>query len=187
MAELTPPLVNFTSSRLSYGPLGAEHLALSLKWANDFAVAAPRGMMLRPYALDTITAWGERTRTSSDRSVFVIYERATNRAIGETGFTNIDLFHRTAEFGILLGETDCWGQGYGTEAAHRMLTYGFTHLRLHNIWLHVSSANERGMRAYIRAGFQQTGRRREAQWIRDQLCDIVFMDCLATEFQAREV
>jgi diamine N-acetyltransferase len=187
MPEATPLLINFTSPRLSYGPLGTEHLALSLRWANDFAVSAPRGMMLRPYTLETITAWGERTRTSLDRSVFVIYERATNRPIGETGFTNIDLFHRTAEFGILIGETDCWGQGYGTEAAHRMLIYGFTQLRLHSVWLQVSSANERGIRAYTRVGFQQAGRRREAQWINDQLCDIVYMECLATEFDAHLV
>jgi RimJ/RimL family protein N-acetyltransferase len=187
MSEMTSPLINFTSSRLSYGPPSTEHLALSLKWANDFAVSAPRGMMLRSYSLETITAWGERTRTGSDRCIFMLYERATNRAIGETGLASIDLFHRTAEFGILIGETECWGQGYGTEATHRMLVYGFTQLRLHNISLQVSSANERGIRAYTRAGFQQVGRRREAQWINDRLCDIIYMDCLATEFEAHPV
>jgi RimJ/RimL family protein N-acetyltransferase len=183
MSEIAPPLINFTSSRLSYGPPSTEHLALSRKWANDFAVSAPRGMMLRPYTLDAITAWGERTRTSSDRCLFILYERATSRAIGETGFTNIDLFHRSAEYGILIGETDCWGRGYGTEATRRMLVYGFTQLRLHHIYLQVSSANEPGIRAYTRAGFQHAGRRREAQWINDRLCDVIAMDCLATEFE----
>lgn len=180
------PLVNFTSARLGYGPLNSDHHALSLKWANDFAVSAPRAMVLRPYALETVAAWGERTRTGPDRTVFALYERASNRVIGETGFTSIDFFHRTAEFGILIGETDCWGQGYGVEATHRMLVYGFTQLRLHHIWLQVSSANERAIRAYARAGFQHAGRRREAQWINDTLCDIVYMECLASDFQAQE-
>ena len=181
------PLVNFTSARLAYGPASSDHHTLSLKWANDFAVSAPRAMVLRPYALETIVAWGERTRASVDRAIFALYERATNRLIGETGFTSLDFFHRTAEFGILIGETDCWGQGYGAEATRRMLGYGFTQLRLHNIWLQVSGANERAIRAYARVGFQHVGRRREAQWINDTLCDIVYMECLATEFQAQEV
>ncbi|HYF65800.1 MAG TPA: GNAT family protein [Herpetosiphonaceae bacterium] len=179
------PLVNFTSARLAYGPLSNGHQTLSLKWANDFSVSGPRAMVLRPYAPETIAAWGERTRTGPDRTVFALYERATNRLIGETGFTSVDFFHRTAEFGILIGETDCWGQGYGGEATRRMLAYGFTQLRLHTIWLQVSSANERAIRAYERAGFQHAGRRREAQWINDTLCDIVYMECLASEFHGQ--
>ena len=35
-----------------------------------------------------------------------------------------------------------------------MLDYGFTCLGLHNIFLWVNAANERGIRAYRRAGFR---------------------------------
>ncbi len=182
MSEPSQPVINFTSERLAYGPFSPQYLPLSLKWANDFAVSAPRGMVLRPYTQETVTAWGEHSRTSADIIPFMIYERTTLRPIGETGFTHVDYFHRTAEFGILIGETDAWGQGYGTEAARQMLQYGFTHLNFHNIWLRVISSNIRGQRAYTRAGFREAGRLREAQWIRGQAYDIIYMECLATEF-----
>jgi diamine N-acetyltransferase len=65
-----------------------------------------------------------------------------------------------------------------------MLDYGFAALGLHNILLHVYSYNERGIRAYTRAGFREIGRRREALRLAGQAHDIVYMDCLATEFQS---
>lgn len=114
----------------------------------------------------------------------MISEQQSQLAIGETGFTNIDWFYRTAEYGILIGETTYWGQGYGTEATRTMLAYGFTHLNLHTIWLRVSSANPAGITAYTRAGFREAGRIRAGQVIDGQRWDIVYMDCLATEFQS---
>lgn len=178
-------LVNFTTERLAYGPLTEAHIPLSAKWANDWAISRPRGMVERPYSLDAVRQWNENGRTNQHQAVFIIYERASNRPIGETGLTSIDWFHRTAEFGVLIGETECWGRGYGAEATLAMLAYGFSSLNLHALWLRVSSSNPRGIRAYQRAGFQEAGRLREAQVIAGERCDVVYMECLAREFSGR--
>ena len=53
---------------------------------------------------------------------------------------------------------------------------------LPNIDLTVFSFNERGLRAYQRAGFQVIGRRREAHRLGGRAYDVIYMDCLATEF-----
>ncbi len=95
---------------------------------------------------------------------------------------DIDHRRRTAEFGILIGERDCWGKGYGTEVTRLVLDYGFAALGLHNVWLWTASPNERAIRAYARAGFKEIGRRREAGRLGGEVCDLVLMDCLATEF-----
>jgi RimJ/RimL family protein N-acetyltransferase len=87
-------------------------------------------------------------------------------------------------FAIAIGEKECWGRGYGTEVTQLMLDYGFNVLGLHNIMLTVFSINRRGIRAYLRAGFREIGRRREAVERGGQLLDIVYMDCLATEFES---
>lgn len=65
-----------------------------------------------------------------------------------------------------------------------MLDYGFNALRLHNIMLSVFSYNQRGLRAYERAGFRVAGRRRQAQRLGQDTYDVIFMDCLATEFDS---
>jgi RimJ/RimL family protein N-acetyltransferase len=95
----------------------------------------------------------------------------------------VDHYNRTATFGILIGEKDCWGKGYGTEATRLVLDYAFTGLGLHNVMLNVFANNERAIRAYRRAGFREIGRRRQAHRTGGDLEDVVFMDCLATDLQ----
>ena len=115
---------------------------------------------------------------------FAIYELASLRPIGTTQWWHIDRTHRIAEYGISIGEKDCWGKGYGTETTILMLDYAFTVLGLHSVHLCTFAYNERAIRAYTRAGFRVMGRQREAARVGDQVYDVVFMDCLATEFRS---
>ena len=50
--------------------------------------------------------------------------------------------------------------------------------------LRAYSFNQRGIRAYTRAGFKVIGRRREARRRGGRTTDTIFMDCLETEFQS---
>jgi RimJ/RimL family protein N-acetyltransferase len=65
-----------------------------------------------------------------------------------------------------------------------MLDYAFVALGLHCVHLSVHSYNERGIRAYTRAGFKVAGRWREAHRLGGRAYDVILMDCLATEFQS---
>ena len=57
-------------------------------------------------------------------------------------------------------------------------------LGLHNMLLTAFSFNERGIRAYRRAGFKEVGRRREARRLAGHAYDVVYMDCLASELES---
>src|SRR5207249_3258752 len=128
--------------------------------------------------------WYGGLAKANDVVTFTIYERSTLEPIGNTDLRNIHPVNRTAEFGLMIGEKERWGRGYGTEVARLMLDYGFNCLGLHNIMLRVFSNNERGIRAYSRAGFKEIGRRREARLIGRKTYDEIYMDCLATEFES---
>jgi RimJ/RimL family protein N-acetyltransferase len=184
MSEVSQPLINFTSERLAFGPLTPEYRVQALAWINDFAVSAPRAMTIRPYTSEHMATWAERNRANND-ILFVIYELPVFRPIGEIGFTNLIMTHQTAEFGIMIGESSCWGKGYGAEATQRLLVYGFELLGLHLIWLRVSSSNQRGLRAYHKAGFREVGRLHEALRIGRTRYDEIYMECLAAEFLER--
>ncbi len=123
-------------------------------------------------------------RYSKDKSYvfFTIYERETWRPIGKTYLA--DITRRTAEFGIVIGEGECQGKGYGTEATRLMLDYAFTVLGLHNVMLTVMEYNLAGIRAYEKAGFRQMGRRRQSHWMNGRLWDEIYMDCLSTELKS---
>ncbi len=186
------PILNIVGELVALGPMRRELLSLYLKWINDFEVTRTLMVGMRPTSLEAETGWFERVAT--DRAAdpsgtaadvsFTVYERITLRPIGTSDLHNIDHRLRRAEFGIMIGEKDCWGRGYGTETARLTLDYGFTALGLHNIMLTTQSYNERGIRAYLRAGFKELGRRREAHRLAGKPYDVIYMDCLASEFES---
>ena len=177
------PILNLVGQKVALGPIRRELLALYQRWINDFDVIRTLGVHgMRPVTAEGEAAWYDRMATSETDVAFTIYERATLRPIGNLGLHQIDHFNRTAIFGILIGEKDCWGMGYGTEATRLLLEYAFTGLDLHNVMLNVFASNERAIRAYSRAGFREIGRRRQAHRFAGVVEDIVMMDCLASEF-----
>ncbi|MBI2759913.1 MAG: GNAT family N-acetyltransferase [Chloroflexi bacterium] len=178
------PIINITGEKVALGPQRRELLPLYMKWINDFEVVRTLGQPIRPMTWEAEEAWYNGIHSNSSEVAFTIYERATMRPIGNTGLHQVDHRHRTATWGIMIGEKDCWGRGYGAETARLMLDYGFTALGLHNVMLTVYSFNERGIRAYTRAGFREVGRRREAFRLGGRPFDVIYMDCLASEFQS---
>lgn len=177
------PILNIIGERVALGPYDRDLLPLYLKWINDFEVTR--------HVLDRLTPWTKERRLANyerysqggpDYADFMVYERETLRPIGYTTLEDIDHMHRTATFGILIGEKDCWGKGYGTETTRLMLDYAFTLLRLHNVLLQVDKDNERAVQAYTHAGFRVIGERREAHYLAGQIGGVLYMDCLASEF-----
>ena len=185
-SERGEPIVNVVGERVALGPLRRDLLPLYQRWINDWEVTRSLGHQIGPMTLEAEQAWYDGVARGGGVQ-FQIYERATMRPIGTTGLHDIDHQHRTAMFGILIGEKDCWGKGYGTETARLMLDYGFHALGLHNILLQVYAFNERGYRAYLRAGYKEIGRRRQSLVRGGRAHDIILMDCIATEFDGGAV
>jgi len=179
------PIINITGEKVALGPFGRGIVPLLSKWDNDFEVSFFSGDPLRSVPRDTTEARFEQSNReiSRDRVDYIIYEQATLRPIGLTELRRISYKNRTADFGILIGEKDCWSKGYGTETTLLMLDYGFTILGLHNISLETYGYNERAIKAYERAGFKIMGRRREVNRWGGKVYDEIIMDCLATEFE----
>jgi diamine N-acetyltransferase len=182
-AETRPasPIVNIVGEQIALGPIRRDLLPVYQRWLNDFTARRNLGAAPGPMTLEAETAWYDGV-TSAGETVFTIYERATWRPIGNCGLLDVNHRNRTAEFGLLIGEVDARGKGYGTEATRLMLDYAFTALGIHNLMLRVFAYNLAGIRTYQKAGFREFGRRREAVWMGGRLWDTVYMECLATEF-----
>ncbi len=180
--EPEAPVLNIFGEKIALGPIRRDLVPLYARWINDFDVTRTLGVGRRPMTLEAEEGWYERAAKGEGSVLFTIYERETLRPVGNTGLEGIDHQHRTAEFGLVIGEKECWGRGYGTEAARLMLAYGFRCLGLHHIMLRVFAPNERGIRAYRSAGFKEAGRLRQAIRIDGEPHDVVLMDCLASEF-----
>ncbi|HEY8597385.1 MAG TPA: GNAT family protein [Thermomicrobiales bacterium] len=176
-----PPVVAIVGDRLALGPLRRDLIPVYGRWTNDFAVTRTLRSS-QPTTIEQVTASYDQLG-GDERSVnFTIYLRDGWRPIGNTALVDLDWRARTAEFILFIGEADCRGQGYGTEATRLMLDYAFTALGLHSVMLKVYDFNLAGRRVYEKAGFRTIGRRRECQLMGGTLWDVEYMDCLAREF-----
>lgn len=178
----TQPIINLRGEKIALGPLLREHLPLWVRWLNDFEATRYLGLTDQiPVTVEAEEEWYRHVSTGKDPH-FTIYELPTLRPIGNTGLRDIDHKNGTATYGILIGEKDCWNKGYGTETTRLVLQYAFSVLGLQNVMLTVNAANERGIRAYLKAGFKEMGRRRGTRRAGTEVFDDVYMDCLATDF-----
>jgi RimJ/RimL family protein N-acetyltransferase len=179
------PIVNIRGNLVALGPISKDMVPRFLRWINDFGSQLRVGFpMPGPVTAEFEEQWYESISTGPERNTFVIRELNTMAVIGSTGLHSIDLRHRSATFGIMIGDPDARGKGYGTEAATLMLDYGFTVLGLHSISLTVAGFNLAGQKAYAKAGFRECGRTRERIWFAGQWWDQILMDCLAHEFES---
>jgi RimJ/RimL family protein N-acetyltransferase len=175
-------IINIVGEQVALGPLRRDLLPLYHRWRNDFYAMRTYGDTPRPETLEQRTAWYERASTGDEAIWFTIYEASTLRPIGVTDLFQIDWRHQTAQWGLMIGEADCRGKGYGTETARLMLDYAFTALGLHSVWLEVDEFNLAGRRAYEKAGFRPCGRRREATLMAGRRYDLIQMECLSSDF-----
>jgi RimJ/RimL family protein N-acetyltransferase len=113
---------------------------------------------------------------------FYIRILTDDRMIGFVGLDGIDYVHGNAWVGIGIGERDCWGKGYGTDAMRIILRYAFTELNLHRVTLGVFEYNPRAYRSYIKAGFKEEGRMRGDLRRDGQRWDGILMGILRSEW-----
>ena len=112
----------------------------------------------------------------------VIEDKKTSEFLGTTGIFNISKQTQRAEFGIAIHSPENWGKGYGTDATKVMLWIGFQVLGLNSVYLYTASFNERGQKAYEKAGFKKIGTFRQADFMGGQFHDLIAMDILKDEF-----
>lgn len=108
-----------------------------------------------------------------------------NRLIGSTDL-DINWANQTGWLAIGIGDSAYWGKGYGSDALHLIVRYGFDELGLHRITLNVISYNTRAIRTYEKYGFVYEGRQRECVYREGQRFDLVYYGLLRSEYVKRQ-
>lgn len=122
-----------------------------------------------------------------ERTTFFIEARATGRPIGWCTARTWDHKHVSANLGIGLGERDYWGKGYGTEAVGLLLEIVFDHQAWHRAELYTLAENGRAIRSAEKAGFRKCGEEHEATFYDGAYHNVVEMELLRSEWEARKV
>lgn len=115
---------------------------------------------------------------------FFIRTLPEDRLIGFISLWVTTWSHGDAELGIGIGDRECWGKGYGTDAMRLILRYGFMEMNLSRITLGVFDYNARAIRSYEKTGFTLEGCMRKALYRDGSRANIVYMGILREEWQA---
>jgi len=145
--------MELVGERLRLRPFRPEDLGRTRAWVADPEIA--RWILPAwPLLPTSWEEWTHRVYTSPDAIHFAIV-LFNGRHIGNCSLHTIRWDEGVAEVGIVLGEKDCWGKGYGPEALRLLLSYAFEELGLKKVVLHVHRENVRAIRSYKKVGFTE--------------------------------
>ena len=161
-----------------------ENLEAFRRWYGDPEVARLTRYQDGPMRTDEIDRFFTARVIGLDSLALAVHVKETNRLIGSCAFSQLDGDNGSGLFHITIGEKDCWGQGYGTEATRLMLDHAFGALGLHRVSLTVFAFNERAIRSYRKVGFTVEGHAREAIFRDGQYWDEIAMSILEPEWRA---
>jgi RimJ/RimL family protein N-acetyltransferase len=162
----------------------ARNVAAFTRWYADPEVARLTRYQDGPMRPDEVRRFFEARVAGPGSLALAIHLRGSDRLIGTCAFSQLDGDNGSALFHITIGEPDCWGKGYGSEATALMLEHAFGTLGLHRVGLAVFAFNERAIRAYTKLGFTVEGRAREAIWRSGRFSDEIQMSMLEPEWRA---
>jgi RimJ/RimL family protein N-acetyltransferase len=144
-----------------------------VRWLNDPQVS--RYLETRQARQDerSVTDFVERVRSRDDEFLFGIFLKGSGRHIGNIKVGPIRAHHRLADVSLFIGARDCWGHGYAAEAIAAVSRYAFNELGVQKLSATMYAPNVASMRAFLRAGFREEGRRRDHFDLDGERCDMI--------------
>lgn len=139
-------------------------------WMNDPEVNQYLESRFYPQTIETTKAF-IRSVTNENNYQFGIFDKETNKHIGNIKIGSINHYHRFADIGFLIGEKSYWGKGIATEAIRLATEFAFNTLKLHKLWGGAYSPNMGSVRAFLKNGYQQEGAKKN-----QYLCHGVYVD-----------
>jgi RimJ/RimL family protein N-acetyltransferase len=164
-------------------PIEREDLPRYVRWFGDPDVRRHLTVYL-PFSMAQEERWFEGLAERLERGTEVLLAIDTIEGvhIGNIGLHAIDWRNRSAELGIVIGEKEYWGQGYGTDAIGVLLRVAFDEMNLHRVCLRVDADNLRGIRCYEKSGFLVEGTLRQAVFREGEYHDQLLMSVLRPEY-----
>lgn len=120
-----------------------------------------------PYKIKDAKWWVNHNREQEKAKPRKSYEfnielKSEKKIIGGVGLSHLDLYQGTATLGYWLGQK-YWKNGYGTEAAAKIIDFGFNKLKLRRIDVEAYAENTASNALIRKLGFTYEGTLRKAK------------------------
>ena len=162
------------SDRLALKPMTKEHILL-IHQKNCYPEVAAFNTIGIPKTIERTEAllqpiFADQQNQKRTRYAWTVFNKETDTFVGEIGMILAAEKFKSGEiyYGLL---PEQWGKGYASEAAKRVLRFGFQELQLHRIEAGVACENHKSIRLLEKIGMKREGLRRKNLPIRGEWQD----------------
>jgi [ribosomal protein S5]-alanine N-acetyltransferase len=147
-------------------------------WMNDPDVTAYTESRFYPHTMDDLRDYVTNINRNRDNVFLAILLRDGGRHIGNIKLGPINWIHRFADVALIIGEKDCWGKGYATEAIRLMVDYAFNKLNLHKLTAGCYETNQGSAKCFQKAGFTIEGCRKSHYFCNGMFVNAILLGLL---------
>jgi len=126
-------------------------------WLNNQKVTFFMGSGKFPVNIDSLKKYVNDYEDSNIGMLLGIFLKDSEKHIGNITLRQIEWKDRHGEVGIVIGDKEQWGKGYGTCAIRLVIEHAFNKLNLHKLCAGVIKGNEASKRAFEKVGFETEG------------------------------
>ncbi|OGH87475.1 MAG: hypothetical protein A3J93_03000 [Candidatus Magasanikbacteria bacterium RIFOXYC2_FULL_42_28] len=168
--------------RIILRPLKLSEATYYVKWFRDKEVVQYLGNKLLNIKAKGVRDYFIKENNKPDAILWAIEVVG----VGHIGNVHLDLDNnnKRASLGIVIGDKNYWGEGYGAECLEILGDYVFKKLKYNRLQLTVFTANRRAVRAYKKVGFKIEGtlRKNIYAYVFKKYCDEYVMAILKDEW-----
>lgn len=155
-----------------------------VKWRNDPEITSPLGGNTFYVSKSREEQWLKDALLNDNSNIrLAICIKESNIHIGNVNLTSVNWINRSAEYSIMIGDKNQWGEGYAHEASVLILRHAFYEMNLNRVFLTVREDNQRAIRLYNKIGFVREGVLRESVYKNGKYVNMIIMSLLKDEFR----
>ncbi len=155
------------------------------KWLNDLSLDQFTNRSDFPHSIADLRKYVEKSRGVRDFVLLGIFDKSTDRHIGNITLQDFDWVNRRAFIGYLLGDHEFSGKGFATEAVLMMMYYGFNRLNLERIHTTIAEQNIGSLKVAEKTGLITEGRMRKHLLRNGRWSDLLVVGALRDEWFSR--
>lgn len=132
-----------------------DNLETYLSWMKDVIGNQYILSVRLDYSMEELTAYINKVNLLSNSILLGIFEKKSNKHIGNIKYSNINSPASSAEMGIMIGQKEFRGQGVGTEVLSDCKVWLKTEHLIKRVELGVNSNNKPALSLYQKLGFKE--------------------------------
>lgn len=174
--------MNIIGKKVVLRAIEQSDLPLLHKWANDPQTQDLIGNIHFPSSMDFHQQWFAKLKDDQSNQRLAI-EAPDIGLIGLSSIINIDWRNNHAWHGIVLGDVDIRGKGYGIDSVMATMRYAFDELHLERLDGSIIEYNAASYSFYCgKLGWREEGRRRNYYYRKGRYWDQIVVGILREEY-----